>query len=367
MPEHNKDARDLIADASLIEKLLDGDDDAVFGDGFVVLKADAFQEMMAEPERISLEAQRMVAEAKEAEEDANRVLSNWFDQRRITQEKIGEAISNAAAGYLRTSRVGGMEQEDSDMVQGVIDDMLRQGVIFDIINRHFAHPDDQLKGVLREIEAECLRQRTEEGYTDEEDDGYFAGRLAAAAGCYMLNAADVLAGNEVPENEVPRAWTMVPEAWKPKEPKRDLIRALALGVAELKRMYRQEDAVEGEAVADKLPEEYSENLALNRHRQRLSREAALHPNLFFYSSTLRSRINKSLQTCEMADPGENGFPKRNALGSAALSLVLAGHYNLAKGDVQKFTFGGCCHHGDLETGYIPQDTADFEVTIVRTR
>ncbi|EPX83463.1 hypothetical protein [Salipiger mucosus] len=99
---------------------------------------------------------------------------------------------------------------------------------------------NNLDPIFHEVDDECRRQVEVEGWTAENDDRYFAGRLAAAGGTYALQAADTLMGRPAPEREIPRTWSMDPKAWKPKDARRDLIRALALGVAELKRMQRAE-------------------------------------------------------------------------------------------------------------------------------
>ena len=62
-------------------------------------------------------------------------LNAWFDRRKLGHEAVDQAIVEAASGYLRTSRVGGMSQEESDLVLGVIQDMARLGVFADLFAR----------------------------------------------------------------------------------------------------------------------------------------------------------------------------------------------------------------------------------------
>ena len=90
--------------------------------------------------------------------------------------------------------------------------------------------------VLGDIEAERRRQIWVEGWTPEHDDSHQPGELARAAGCYAWCAFDQhhwrRAGLE------PGAWPGEAKWWKPKGPRRDLVRAAALIVAEIERIDR---------------------------------------------------------------------------------------------------------------------------------
>lgn len=95
--------------------------------------------------------------------------------------------------------------------------------------------------VIDEIAAERRRQIEEEGWTAEHDDTEHAnGGLALAAHCYAEVAGDC--GRSSPEEyksePVPIDWPWEDEWWKPKTPRRDLIRAAALIVAEIERLDR---------------------------------------------------------------------------------------------------------------------------------
>jgi len=73
--------------------------------------------------------------AVEAKLDAISTLDAWFDRRKLGHEAVDQAIVDAASGYLRTSRVGGMPQEESDLILGVIQDMARLGLFADLFAR----------------------------------------------------------------------------------------------------------------------------------------------------------------------------------------------------------------------------------------
>lgn len=82
-------------------------------------------------------------------------------------------------------------------------------------------------GVIAEIHAERRRQIEREGWSARHDDRHHGcGELAGAAACYA-----------VPELK-DHLWPWQDNDWKPKERRRDLIRAAALIVAEIERLDR---------------------------------------------------------------------------------------------------------------------------------
>ena len=78
---------------------------------------------------------RMAAEAER--DDAIDTLNAWFDRRELAHDAIDETVLNAARGYLRTSRSGGLDQETSAVIEGVIEDMARLSVFADLFARAF--------------------------------------------------------------------------------------------------------------------------------------------------------------------------------------------------------------------------------------
>lgn len=92
--------------------------------------------------------------------------------------------------------------------------------------------------VIKEIAAERQRQIDEEGRTAEHDDEHDKGEMVAAAVCYCLPYAgkdsDWIAAL------LKRIWPWSWPWWKPKDRRRDLIRAGALIVAEIERLDRLE-------------------------------------------------------------------------------------------------------------------------------
>ncbi|WP_051487953.1 hypothetical protein [Roseivivax marinus] len=86
------------------------------------------------------------------------------------------------------------------------------------------------------------RQVALEGMTEAHDDAHVQGELAGAAACYLLNTLDV-AEPFVPCSAQVYAAELWPWArgwWKPKDRRRDLVRAAALAIAEVERLDRME-------------------------------------------------------------------------------------------------------------------------------
>ena len=102
--------------------------------------------------------------------------------------------------------------------------------------------------ITDEIRMERLRQKTQEGWTHEHDDEHTDGSLAQAAACYAAHAGGRRDYEQHfdphPESRgsilMPRGWPASWDWcwWKPKDPRRNLIRAAALIVAEIERLDR---------------------------------------------------------------------------------------------------------------------------------
>jgi|GEM_PF-2506417 len=94
----------------------------------------------------------------------------------------------------------------------------------------------------RDVLAERERQVTAEGWTAEHDDQHDAGEMAAAASAYCLAAADALHpfshGDGNYRDHAPVQWPWAPEWWKSSTPRRDLVKAGALLLAEIERIDR---------------------------------------------------------------------------------------------------------------------------------
>lgn len=99
----------------------------------------------------------------------------------------------------------------------------------------------------RDVILERRRQVSAEGYTSEHDDAHAGGELARAAAAYAWAASDSSgyavqlrhdAGTLTPMVDLLWPWE-VERVWKPKDKRRDLIRAGALILAEIERLDRK--------------------------------------------------------------------------------------------------------------------------------
>lgn len=109
------------------------------------------------------------------------------------------------------------------------------------------------KLAANDIIAERQRQIREEGWTPEHDDKYNDFQLALAAAGYAQNVADYAGEYCQPNSSIdwtdapePEAWPWSPVWWKPSNPRRDLVKAGALILAEIERLDRSAPAQESE-------------------------------------------------------------------------------------------------------------------------
>ncbi|HFS8267727.1 TPA: hypothetical protein ACGR4O_001312 [Pseudomonas aeruginosa] len=102
------------------------------------------------------------------------------------------------------------------------------------------HSDQAQHSVPRawlDVQAERRRQVEAEGWTPEHDDEHSHGQMARAAACYAL------AGSSAPNDGtaallVSLAWPWDEQWWKPSTARRDMVKACALGLAEIERLDR---------------------------------------------------------------------------------------------------------------------------------
>jgi hypothetical protein len=93
---------------------------------------------------------------------------------------------------------------------------------------------------LLDISAERYRQITDEKWTPEHDDKHDFGEMATAAAMYALRppTRNIIISPYSNETIVDRLWPWSREWWKPKDRRRDLVKAGALIVAEIERLDR---------------------------------------------------------------------------------------------------------------------------------
>lgn len=106
---------------------------------------------------------------------------------------------------------------------------------------------DDLSQAANDVIDERLRQQDKEGWTPEHDDTHSDGSLARAASCYALFASHSVRNREyfvrqkMQPDKWPNSWHS--DWWKPTSPRRDLVKAAALLIAEIERIDRAKDAL----------------------------------------------------------------------------------------------------------------------------
>lgn len=88
---------------------------------------------------------------------------------------------------------------------------------------------------INDIAAERKRQIDVEGWAAEHDDKHDAGELATAAACYALASSG---SQSFRRTVIERFWPWDRDWWKPKDKRRNLVKAAALIVAEIERLDR---------------------------------------------------------------------------------------------------------------------------------
>lgn len=94
---------------------------------------------------------------------------------------------------------------------------------------------------ILDVAIERKRQINEEGWHHDHDDLQDAGSLSRAGASYAWNASTIDYADtktEYPPGQPPAYWPWGASAWKPKDRRRDLVRAAALILAEIERLDR---------------------------------------------------------------------------------------------------------------------------------
>ena len=91
---------------------------------------------------------------------------------------------------------------------------------------------------LEDVIAERARQIAVEGWTEEHDDKQIPGSIARAAACYALQGSGYRGFVEGNVRLWPSNWDW--RWWKSTTPRRDLVKAGALILAEIERIDRKE-------------------------------------------------------------------------------------------------------------------------------
>lgn len=149
--------------------------------------------------------------------------ANWFQM----AQKLGEDLEAAE------KRIAELREWNAGLAQESFE---RQQRIAELEARAF-------NPAILDVIAERQRQQSVEGWTPEHDDLHDSGELAGAAACYAhytnargwvfpTNPGDYQSADEPDNWPWDRSW------WKPTNPRRDLVKAGALILAEIERIDR---------------------------------------------------------------------------------------------------------------------------------
>ncbi|HBQ6696756.1 TPA: hypothetical protein MBK65_001844 [Klebsiella pneumoniae] len=127
-----------------------------------------------------------------------------------------------------------MREAETTATEAFLDEVRAQGV-------------KSLSNAVQSVIAERQRQQSAEGWTSKHDDKHDNNELAFAASCYAFHSAAASwdfedDGTPYDIHPAPKNWPWAPEWWKPTNPRRDLVKAGALILAEIERIDRQEAA-----------------------------------------------------------------------------------------------------------------------------
>ncbi len=144
---------------------------------------------------------------------------------RDTQKALDGYLS-AAIAQLEQERDAALANVDALVVQ-----VLKLGgtISFDY---HPVAQAGQVPQAWLDVQAERRRQVEVEGWTPEHDDEHDNGEMALAAASYAAYAHIELSG------DLPFCWPWDQQWWKPTTTRRDLVKACALGLAEIERLDR---------------------------------------------------------------------------------------------------------------------------------
>jgi len=115
-----------------------------------------------------------------------------------------------------------------------------RGLLRTAIARLAEHYGPAEPSAIDDVLLERIRQINAEGFTADHDDEHGDGALARAAACYILNAEriPISCGDST-------IWPWDKASFKPKDRRRDLVRAAALLIAEIERVDRSYGGWEG--------------------------------------------------------------------------------------------------------------------------
>ncbi|HHC3833747.1 TPA: ead/Ea22-like family protein [Klebsiella pneumoniae] len=154
----------------------------------------------------------------------------WDETAQLNAEFIALANpANVLALVEALEKAQGMEAYWKTQCRGITDHC-------EVLQARIAELESRtVTAAAADVLAERKRQVTTEGWTPEHDDQHVNFEMAIAGGLYAISAVD---SHHKLRNSAPSAWPWDRKWWKPDGPRRDLVKAGALILAEIERLDR---------------------------------------------------------------------------------------------------------------------------------
>lgn len=165
------------------------------------------------------------------------ILAKVADEKVVAQHSVPELDQSRSAlteAQMRRIYENSTEAENERLGFAAFARLMRRA---EAVHQIAAAPGKEVPQAWLDVQAERRRQVDAEGWTPEHDDAHSHGEMARAAACYAL------AGSSAPNDGtaallVSLAWPWDEQWWKPTSARRDLVKACALGLAEIERLDR---------------------------------------------------------------------------------------------------------------------------------
>lgn len=164
----------------------------------------------------------------------------------VDTEILDGEITQISNDFSETYYLDGEQEEELEML---VAKAMKLGELYERKKWQAAKAQAVPEGfAIKDVINERQRQISHEFYSTEHDDEYKSNELLRAAVCYAEN---VLSRGWIHRSspnsgiyqseEVPDFWPWDQDFWKPKSPRKDLVRAAALLIAEIERIDRAQE------------------------------------------------------------------------------------------------------------------------------
>ncbi|OZI59905.1 hypothetical protein [Bordetella genomosp. 11] len=159
------------------------------------------------------------------------------DERAADIQAIDEAIDHYGAACVYQGMYGCGGEQIGDELRAMNEARRRKSAAITLVCKALSRQPSaaasaELTPAARDVLAERQRQISVEGWHAAEDDNHEDGQMAAAAACYAMFTQAYPPGDPVQYWPWDKSW------WKPSTPRRNLVKAGALILAEIERLDR---------------------------------------------------------------------------------------------------------------------------------